>query len=210
VEQAERQEERMDQLVNDLLDVSRVRAGKLELHLESTDLVGIVRETVGEIRRIHPDRMIQLTFPEEGQVPVRVDPFRLGQVLTNYLTNALKYSAADRPVAVDLAVEGQEARVAVRDEGPGIPAREQERIWERFHRVKGIEVQNGIGVGLGLGLPICRAIIEQHQGQTGVQSAPGHGSTFWFSLPLSPLEPAFERFQEDAPEGAPREGGQQS
>ena len=140
---------------------------------------------------------------------VSVDPFRLGQALTNYLTNALKYSATDRPVAVDLAVEGQEARVAVRDEVPGIPVREQERIWERFHRVKDIEVQSGIGVGLGLGLPICRAIIEHHQGQVGAQSTPGQGSTFWFSLPLAPPDPTLEGCKEDIPEGSPEEGGQQ-
>jgi signal transduction histidine kinase len=210
VAQVERQEERLDRLVNDLLDISRVRAGKLELRLESTDLAGIVRQAVEELRQIHPERTIRLTSRAEGQVPVRADLFRLGQVLTNYLTNALKYSATDRPVAVDLAVEGHQARVAVRDEGPGVPAKEQERIWERFHRVKGIEVQSGAGVGLGLGLPISRAIIEQHQGQVGVQSAPGQGSTFWFSLPLATPEPALEGCQEDAPKGWPGDDGQQA
>ena len=99
------------------------------------------------------------------------------------------------------------ARVAVRDAGPGIPAKEQERIWERYQRVQGIEVQSGTGVGLGLGLPISRAIIEQHQGQVGVQSAPGQGSTFWFSLPLAPPEPALGRCGEDPPESSPGDGG---
>ena len=105
-------------------------------------------------------------------------------------------------------MEGHQARVEVRDEGPGIPAKEQERIWERYHQVKGIEVQSGTGVGLGLGLPISRAIIEQHQGQVGVQSPPGQGSTFWFSLPLAPPELALERCEADAPEGSNCAGGQ--
>jgi signal transduction histidine kinase len=213
--EAKRQEERMDRLVNDLLDVSRVQAGKLNLHLAPTDLAAIVREVVEELRQVYPERQLLLVFPENRPVPVVADALRLGQVVTNYLTNALKYSAADRPVAVGLQVNDQQARVEVRDEGSGIPATEQERIWERYHRVKGIEVQSGTGIGLGLGLPISRAIIEQQHGQVGVQSAPGQGSTFWFSLPLAPAEaPALGGCEEDPPEdareGSPGDGGQQS
>jgi signal transduction histidine kinase len=89
-------------------------------------------------------------------------------------------------------VDAQQARVWVRDEGPGLPPDEQEHIWERFYRAQGIEVQSGIGVGLGLGLHICRSIIEQHHGQVGVQSAPRQGSTFWFSLPLAAQRPVQE------------------
>jgi signal transduction histidine kinase len=112
---------------------------------------------------------------------------RIEQVVTNYLTNALKYSPADRPVEVGVEVEPgkQQVRVWVRDQGPGLPLAEQGRIWERFHRVQGVEVQSGTGVGLGLGLYICRMIVERHHGQVGVQSASGQGATFWFTLPLS-------------------------
>ena len=209
VSQTQRQEERLDRLVNDLVDVARVQAGKLNLHLAPTDLAAIVREVVEELRQIYPERQLLLVFPEDRRVPVVADALRLGQVVTNYLTNALKYSSTDRPVEVGLQVNDQQAWVEVRDEGPGIPAKEQERIWERYHRVKGIEVQSGTGVGLGLGLPISRAIIEQQQGQVGVQSAPGKGSTFWFSLPLAPPEPALGGCEEDPPEGSPGDGGQQ-
>ena len=76
-------------------------------------------------------------------------------------------------------------RVRVRDNGPGLPLTEQQRIWERFYRVEGIEAKTGSGVGLGLGLHICRRIIERQGGQVGVESSPGHGSTFWFTLPLA-------------------------
>jgi signal transduction histidine kinase len=190
--QEERQVDRMERLVNDLVDVSRVQAGMLELHLEPTDLATVVREAVEELRQVNPDRTLRLVLPAEQQVPVMADARRLGQVVTNYMTNALKYAPADRPVTVGLAAEGKEARVWVRDEGPGVPAKEQEHIWERFHRVRGIAVQSGSGVGLGLGLHISRTIIEQHHGQVGVESTPGVGSTFWFSLPLVTPSPALD------------------
>jgi signal transduction histidine kinase len=83
-------------------------------------------------------------------------------------------------------VEAQQVRVWVRNAGPGIPLAEQERIWERFHRVPGIEVQSGSGIGLGLGLSISHEIIERHHGQVGVQSAPGAGATLWFTVPRAP------------------------
>jgi signal transduction histidine kinase len=87
--------------------------------------------------------------------------------------------------APDATVEGAVARVAVRDEGIGVPLQEQARVWERFPRIMGSAVQSGSGVGLGLGLFICKTIIEGHHGQVGLDSVPGRGSTFWFSLPLA-------------------------
>ena len=90
-------------------------------------------------------------------------------------------------------------RVGVRDQGPGLPTEEHKRIWEAFHRAGGVAVTGGMPHGsaqsLGLGLFICKTIIEQHQGQVGVRSAPGRGSTFWFSLPVMPVE----RMAQDGP-----------
>jgi signal transduction histidine kinase len=184
VVQVAHQAARLDRLVNDLLDVSRARVGRLDLHPEPFDLATIVGEAVEQQRQINPTRTLTFQFPADRQAPITADADRIGQVVTNYLTNALKYSAEERPVAVGLDIEADQARVWVRDQGPGLPAEEQQRIWECFHRVKGIEVQSGSGVGLGLGLHISRMIIERHQGQVGVQSAPGDGSTLWFTLPL--------------------------
>jgi signal transduction histidine kinase len=176
---------RLDRLVNDLLEVSRIRAGKLDLRLESLDLVALMRQAV-EDQRVASSRTIRLHLPASLPEPVVADAERIEQVLTNYLSNALKYSPAEAPVDVGLEVDEQQIRVWVHDAGPGIPSAEQEHIWERFHRASGIKVQSGSGVGLGLGLSICREIIERHDGQVGVQSAPGEGSTFWFTLPLTP------------------------
>lgn len=180
----------VERLVNDLLDVSRIRAGRLDLHQESTDLGMIIRQAVDEQRQAAPTRTLLLKLPEAQLVPVYADAGRLGQVVTNYLTNALKYSPVEQPIMVGLDVVDHHARVWVRDQGPGLPPEEQIWIWERFHRVQGIKVQSGNGVGLGLGLHICRTIIERHQGQVGVESAPGQGSTFWFTLPLVPMRQA--------------------
>ncbi len=124
-------------------------------------------------------------IPNVEEVPVIADADRIGQVLTNYLTNAFKYSPADRPVEVCLEIEGQTARVSVCDEGLGLTAQQQEHIWERFHQVEGIEVQSAPVGGLGLGLYICQTFIERHNGQVGVQSVPKVGSSFWFTLPLA-------------------------
>jgi signal transduction histidine kinase len=174
-----------DRLVNDLLDAARVQAQVLELLMTPCNLVSIVQEAVEEQRQIVPAPTIHLEIPAEKDVPVYADANRLVQVVTNYLTNALKYSPADRPIEVRLQVEGQSARLSVRDEGPGLPPAEHERVWERFYRVPGMKVQSGSSVGLGVGLHVCRVIIERHGGQVGVHSRSGEGSTFWFTLPLA-------------------------
>jgi PAS domain S-box-containing protein len=194
--------ERLSRLVTRLFDVARARAGTLELQLAPCDLAALVREQVGAQRAATPGRTIQLQISgtpgmsdrQEGlAVPVRADADRLGQVLANYLTNALKYSRDDAPIAVrlDTAEAKRTARVVVRDAGPGLPPEEQGRIWEPFHRAPGVAVcSNSVGAAgsLGLGLHICKTIIEGHDGQVGVESAEGQGSTFWFTLPLADVD----------------------
>ena len=182
-----RQVDRLTRMVNDLLDVTRIQAGKLDLHIRQTDLAELVREAVEEQRQVAPERRIELALAVglEGGFAVRADADRIGQVLTNYLTNALKYSAADRPVWVELKQVGEIGRVEVRDEGPGLEPEQQARVWERFHRAPGVEVLSGPHLGLGLGLFITRQIVERHGGAVGVESVPGQGCTFWFTLPLA-------------------------
>ncbi len=185
LDRAERQVRLQNRLVGDLLDISRIQANKIALNVEPRNLVAIVREAVQDQSLVTPARSIRLHVPAEATAPVVADADRIGQVVTNYLTNAIKYSPADRPIEVSLAIEGQMARVAVQDEGPGLSQAEQQAVWERFYQVERIKAQRGSGTGLGLGLHICQTIIEQHQGKVGVQSSPGEGSTFWFSLPLA-------------------------
>ena len=190
LDSANRQANRLDRLVSDLLDVSRIQVGKLEMRTEPCDLVTIVQDAVQEQRLIVPKRSILVDVPTDVSIPIVADADRIGQVITNYLTNALKYSTGNDPVEVFLTLEGKLARLAVHDKGPGVPEKERQHIWERFHRVQGIEVQTGSGVGLGLGLYISRKIIEWHHGHVGVESTLEQGSTFWFTLPLAWQEPA--------------------
>lgn len=178
---------RLERLTNDLLDLSRIQGGKLLVRPARFDLIALVRDCVEEQRLEHPERSI-LVAAEGGisEVEVLADADRIRQALTNYLTNALKYSRPGQPVHVATAREGERmARVSVRDEGVGFSMAEQEHIWERFYQAPGSAVQSGSGVGLGLGLYISKTIIELHGGQVGCEGAPGAGATFWFVLPVA-------------------------
>jgi signal transduction histidine kinase/PAS domain-containing protein len=190
--------DRLDRLVNDLLDVSRIQAGRLEMRPEPCDLATIVRDRVEEQRPSEPERDIRLRLPADA-VPVVADPDRIGQVVANYLSNALKYSEAEMPVTVSVAREGALVRVAVSDRGPGLSPEERERVWERFYRATSVTTRNGSGVGLGLGLHIARTIVERHGGTVSIESEVGKGSTFWFTLPLAPMPAAADTTPPHAP-----------
>ncbi len=193
LERAERQIRRLTRLLDDLLDLTRIREGKLELHLETGDLRQLIDDAIEGVALAYPDRRIVFE-PAAQPLLVAADADHIEQVVINYLTNALKYSPSDRPVRVRLqraAAEsaGALARVEVQDEGPGIPLEEQAHIWDMFHRVPGIEIASGSRVGLGIGLYLCKTIVERHGGQVGVDSAPGEGARFWFTLPLASGQP---------------------
>ncbi len=182
MDRAQRQLGMQTRLANDLIDVSRIQSDRLELQVELRDLVQLVQEAVEDQRALTPARQIALHTTVQD-IPVWADAGRVGQVITNYLTNALKYSEASQSVEVYMSLEGAMARVAVQDYGPGLTLEQQQHIWERFYRVPGIVVKSGSGVGLGLGLHICKQLIERQSGQVGVESTPAQGSTFWFTLP---------------------------
>ena len=185
LDRTERQVGMQNRLIRDLLDVSRIHADRLELHPELCDLANLVREVVEDQHYLTPQRILELTINPPDEILVLADADRIRQVVSNYLSNALKYSEASKPVQVSVALLDTQVRVSVHDEGPGLTPEQQQRIWERFYRAPGIEVRTGSGVGLGLGLHISRTIIERHDGHFGVHSDPPHGSTFWFTLPLA-------------------------
>lgn len=185
LDRAERQVNMQNRLINDLIDITRIQTNQLTLKLAHCDVVRIVREVVEDQRILDPTRTIRWDT-SILQSEVLADADRVEQVINNYLSNALKYSDAGQPVGVRLEREETMIRVKVTDRGPGLSARQQQHLWDRFARVGGIEVKSGTGVGLGLGLYICRNLIERQGGQVGVESKVGQGSTFWFTLPLAP------------------------
>lgn len=184
-ERALRQVNVVNRLVNDLLDARYIRMEGLRISLIASDLVQIVRNAVDDMQAGIQTHTIQFDLSDIPELLVMVDGMRIGQVVTNYLENALKYSAERQPVTIGIAVEGKEARVWVRDTGPGLSQEAQRHIWDRFRRVSGFMEYTGSGSsGLGLGLYICQELIRLHGGQVGVESVASEGSTFWFTLPL--------------------------
>jgi excisionase family DNA binding protein len=181
--QAEQQISAEMRLVGNLLDASRIEANTFELSLAWYNLVDIVREVVNSHQELTDQRTFELELPSDDLVAVVADADQIKQALTNYVANARKFSRADQPIKVSLQVKDRQAYVSVRDEGSGIPASEQKRIWERFQQ--GQQQPDEAGGGLGLGLYVTRAIIQQHKGMVGVDSHPGEGATFWFTLPLA-------------------------
>jgi signal transduction histidine kinase len=180
------QSARLEQrIIQALMDDARIQSNTLQLHPTRWDLNALLREAVVTQQRAAPGRTIVLeSLPPEHVVPVMADAERITQVITRYLTNALSSSPSDQPVTVQLTVEGAVACVSVHDQGPGIPGEEQGHIWERLYRARGTAVQHELDLSLGLGFYLSRVFIERHQGSVGIQSAPGRGATFWFTLPV--------------------------
>jgi PAS domain S-box-containing protein len=179
---ADSQVSKLNRLIEDLLDVTRVQSGTLALRRAMVDVAATAREVLREQQLAWGQRPITLEAPPTPAT-AEVDGDRIAQVITNYLTNALKYSPPDSPVVVSVEKRADMVRVTVRDEGPGLSKRQQAQLWGLFQRVADIAQQDDARQGLGIGLYICRAIIEQHGGQVGVESRVGRGSAFWFTVP---------------------------
>lgn len=184
-ERALRQINIESRLINDLLDASRIQSEQLRVVLEPGNLVQIVSEAVNDVQASEEGREISLELPEQPEIPVMADSVRIGQVVTNYLSNALKYSPADKPIKVGLRQMGDNAYVWVKDAGPGIAPEALEYIWDRFRQVGSFVDYTRQTGGLGLGLYINQALVQLHGGRSGVESTTGKGSTFWFTLPLA-------------------------
>lgn len=166
---------RLARLVDELLDASRLERGALSIHRERADVAEIAR-SIG-LRERHGSGRIEIAAAVVGLY----DPDRIAQLVDNLLDNALKYSSEDSRVWLRVWREGGTARVAVTDQGIGIPAEEVPHVFDRFWR--GPNVDHRRFAGIGLGLYICRGIVERHGGRIWVESAPGQGSTFHVALP---------------------------
>ena len=174
-------------LINDLLDLAHILQDTVKLHLTDFNLIRLVNETVRDYQRAYPDRLITLGLPAQDAIPVYADRDRVQQVLNNYLMNALKFAPVTEPIQIGIVREREEAkvRVWVRDRGPGLTKEQQANVWKRLYQVSHTPVQSGFHGGLGLVLYLSRQLIQRQHGSMGVESIPGAGATFWFTLPVS-------------------------
>ncbi len=166
-------------LISDLLDLSKIKAGNLVLNKTSFPINEFLREYILEIQQIN--RNSTIFFNEDENKVIFADRARLGQVLINFLTNAVKYSNDRCDVFVSQKFENGNMTISVRDTGIGISKKDQKKIFERFYRVEGKNEKTYPGFGIGLN--ISAEIIERHKGKIHVESEPGKGSTFSFSIP---------------------------
>lgn len=185
LEVAMRNTHRLEILVNDLLDISRLEAGRLEIAHESFDICELIAEVIAQVKPEMTGKEMKLTTSELA-TPVLAwgDPGRVAQILTNLISNAIKYSYPRTNIEIGIeAVEDGDGilQVDVADQGPGIPAEEIENVFQRFHRIDSTSTRSTTGTGLGLA--ISKALVELHGGRIWVESEIGKGSTFSFSLP---------------------------
>jgi PAS domain S-box-containing protein len=178
----EEEADRLDRLITNLLEASRVQAGGFKLRLSYLDLVDMTKTAVENLQAITDNHTFQVDFPQDYP-PIRGDFERLREVLTNLIGNAIKYSPDGGLIRVGGALgKNNTVRLYVSDEGIGIPPADQERIFERLYRVDNRLARQTPGTGLGLYL--VKAVVEAHGGRVWVESRPGEGSTFWVELPV--------------------------
>jgi two-component system sensor histidine kinase KdpD len=177
---------RLNRLVHDLLDMSRLESGAVKAHTEWHPLDEIVGAALARVGKNHPDRRLVTRLPESLPM-VPVDDVLIEQVLVNLLDNAAKYSPSEPPIELTARAEGNAVVVEVADRGPGLDPDDLERIFEKFYRGK-----RPPGRGVGLGLAICRGFVEAHGGRIWAENRPGGGAAFRFVLPITGTPPRLE------------------
>ncbi|MDM1296405.1 response regulator [Sphingobacterium sp. N143] len=185
VSRVQGQVEKLNSLITDLLDLSKIDNGKLGINKKMFLLEHMVQNAIDSIVQTHDQSNMNLY--REGDISglmVYGDEIRLEQVLVNFLTNAYKYAAGTEKVIVQCTVINDFVKVSVIDFGIGIPANKQKEVFDKFYRV---EETSFDFQGLGIGLYICSEIIRSHQGEIAVESSAGKGATFYFTLPLNPV-----------------------
>lgn len=178
-EQAEKQVLKMRKLINIFMDLSLIEAGKLQLELKKTSILGIIMDIVMDIQTSNPDAAIAVVGDD---VEGTVDPDKLEHVIQNLLSNAVKYSEPGSEIIVKLSASLTDIVISVQDKGMGIPAAKLEKLFERFYRIRN-ENTKYIS-GFGIGLYMCRELVELHGGKITVESEFGIGSVFTVILPL--------------------------
>lgn len=181
---------RLSELVNDMLDLSRIQAGTRTPEIQRFSLTATVRDTMRRYERLMMQEGYRIEFiaPEEAEVVA--DRGMILQVVYNLINNAVNYTGEDKSVTVHQEIHGGQVRIRVLDTGEGIPEDQLTMIWERYYKVD--KIHRRATVGTGLGLSIVREILETHHAAYGVNSTLGKGSEFWFELALAPDKEALQ------------------
>ena len=191
-------------LINDILDLSKIEAGHMELQLESFALDAAVSEVLSTIKPLASEKKLLLETSKVNETNVLADRIRFKQILYNLLSNAVKFTPPGGTITVEGATDTKRLTMSVADTGVGIPREDQATIFESFRQV-GVTTK-GVREGTGLGLAITKRLVEQHGGEISVESEPGKGSRFMFTLPMRAGEPAEEVSRAQAmPDVMPRE-----
>jgi two-component system sensor histidine kinase KdpD len=177
--------QRMTRVVNNLLDMTRLESGAVQLDLQWHVLEELVGSVLGRLRGALDGRRVQVEVPHALPL-VRIDGVLIEQVLMNLVENACKYTPHGTPIEITAAHDGEACTMTVRDHGPGLPAEVAQHVFEKFYRAQ----PEGANGGAGLGLTICRAIVEAHGGTIAAANAPGGGAEFTATLPVSADPPA--------------------
>jgi PAS domain S-box-containing protein len=179
--------ERLVRLINDMLDLEKMEAGKLELRMQRLEAAALVEATLESLRAPAEAARVRLRAQVAPGLAVRGDPDRLQQVLTNLVSNAVKFSPPDSEVLLSASEDASQVRFSVTDQGPGIPAEQHPHLFGKFFQLDSSDTRSKGGTGLGLA--ISQGIVEQHGGRIVVDSAPGRGATFRFSLAAEAPQP---------------------
>jgi two-component system sensor histidine kinase KdpD len=192
-EAIEQEARRLNRIVGNLLDLSRIEAGSLRPAADWYDVGALIDDVVGRLRPITAQHRVSVDVPEDLP-PVQLDYVEIDQVLSNLIENAAKYSPPGGEI--DIAAHRRESEVQIRvaDRGPGVPAAAISRVFDPFYRIDGTGHGDGSGPrpgGTGFGLAVARGLVEAHRGRIWVENRPGGGACFTFTLPLhAPLDSA--------------------
>lgn len=183
----EREADRLNRLVGNLLDMSRIEGGALKAEKEWYSIEEVIHDVIGHMYTLLQDRNVRKDIPD-NLPPVELDYLQIDQVLTNLIENAVRYTPSQSPIEIAVRSMDGQIMISIADRGPGIPPYDLERIFDKFYRVSGAKRRNSSVMGTGLGLAVCRGLVEAHGGRIWAENRPEGGAIFRFTLPLEKAE----------------------